>query len=159
MGCPSRRCRLDPPTDPATAGFPDGDRIVATPLLVTLGQPDDGGQLYMDLEAERLVALTGDPDSAQCLARALLTELANSPFAAGAQILLVGDLDTQGLSNFDRVTTAKRWDDIATDITAWAKQSRDALTAHGWPNPYIARALHADHDALAPVVVTADHPP
>jgi DNA-binding SARP family transcriptional activator len=147
------------PTDTTTAGFLDGDGTVATPLLVTLGQPDDGGQLYIDLEAERLIALTGDPDSARGLARALLTELAHSPFAAGAQILVLGDLDTQGLSDLNRVTTAERWDDIGTDLTAWAEQSRDALTAHGWPNPYIARALHADHDALAPIVVIADHPP
>ena len=143
-------------TRPASDGR---DRATATPLLVSLGQPDNGGQLYIDLEAERLVALTGNPPAANGLARTLAAELAHSPFAATAQILVVGDLGPNHIDELDRLTIVDSWDDIAADLTAWADQSRDALAANGWPNPYTARGQHADHDALTPVVVIATQPP
>jgi nucleoid-associated protein YgaU/DNA-binding SARP family transcriptional activator len=145
-------------TDTLPAGD-HGDGTTATPLLVSLGQPDTGGQLYIDLEAERLVALTGNAEATIGLARTLAAELAHSPFAATAQIMVIGNLGPSQLDDLDRLTVLDSWDDVAADLAAWADQSRDALTANGWPNPYTARGQHADHDALTPVVVIATQPP
>lgn len=167
---------MDHPTSPAVAGWdaqangevwttdsgalvrdaaaPGGG--VATPLLVTLGEPDDGGQLYLDLEAARLVTLAGDRASACGLAATMATELAHSPLAANAQVVLVGDgFGAARLDEFDRVQLRERWADVAADLAAWNDQSRDALVEDGWPSTFAARGHDADHDALIPLVVIA----
>lgn len=44
---------------PQLPGLPDdGGSLMAAPLLVTLGCPDEGGQLYLDLETAGVVSLT-----------------------------------------------------------------------------------------------------
>ena len=68
---------LSEPVLPAAAGWhPEGagavwalddppscsdinDRV-AHPTLVSIGRPDEGGQLYLDLETEGLITVTGD---------------------------------------------------------------------------------------------------
>src|SRR5690606_924397 len=100
----------------------------ATPLLVTLGEPDEGGQLYIDLEAARLVTLTGDRGSACELAATMATEVAHSPLAANAQVIVVGhDLGVDRIGEFDRVQVREGWADVAEDLASWNDQSRDAL--------------------------------
>jgi len=171
---------LDQPTSPAVAGWraqangevwtaepdelvpdaPDADAGVVTPLLVTIGQPDDGGQLYLELEAARLVTLTGDRESARDLAKTMATELAHSPLAANAQVVLVGqDLGASKLGDFDRVRVTDTWAGVAADLAAWNDQSRDALADNDWPSTFAARGHDADHDALIPLVVIATELP
>jgi DNA-binding SARP family transcriptional activator len=164
---------LDEPTVPAVAGWEaqadgaiwslnpsqvgqrTGGGSMAGPLLVTLGCPDEGGQLYLDLEAAGVVSLTGDGTVAQNVAATMLVELAHSPFAANAQVIAVGDLGTDRLADLERVRTVEDWSEVAADLTAWASQSREALAANGWPNPFVARGADPDHDALIPLVVVA----
>ena len=131
----------------------------ATPLLVTLGQPEHGGQLYIDLEAEGLIGLVGDPAVAGDVARAMVTELAHSPLAEAAQVIVVGDIGTPALGRLDRVTVVEGWDDAADNLLEWADQSHRALAHNGWANTFVARGLCADHDALIPLVVVTDHLP
>jgi DNA-binding SARP family transcriptional activator/nucleoid-associated protein YgaU len=171
---------LDQPTSPAIDGWraqangevwtiapdelaPDGagtEPGVATPLLVTVGEPDDGGQLYLDLEAARLVTLTGDRDSARDLAVTMAAELAHSPLATNAQIVLVGhDFGAAKLGDFERARVTDTWAGVAADLAAWNDQSRDALAAHEWPSTLAARGHDADHDALIPLVVVATELP
>jgi DNA-binding SARP family transcriptional activator/nucleoid-associated protein YgaU len=171
---------LDQPTSPAVAGWhaqangevwtadpdelapdaPDAAAGVAAPLLVTIGQPDDGGQLYLDLEAARLVTLTGDRISARDLATTMATELAYSPLAANAQVILVGrDLCGTTLGDFDRLRLSDTWAGVAADLAAWNDQSRDALADNDWPSTFAARGHDADNDALIPLVVIATELP
>jgi nucleoid-associated protein YgaU/DNA-binding SARP family transcriptional activator len=171
---------LDRPTRPAVDGWhvqADGDVWTADPsqlraevpgtapgtampLLVTVGQPEDGGQLYLDLEAARLVTLTGDPGSARDLAVTMVTELAHSPLAANAQLVVVGDdLGAVKLADLDRVKVTATWAGVAADLAAWNEQSHDALAANDWPNPFAARGHDPDHDALIPFVVIATRLP
>ena len=140
-------------------GPPTDDPICATPLLVTLGQPDDGGQLYLDLEAEHLVSLVGDPVAARAVARAMLVELALTPLADTLEVLVIGDLAPAAVTELDHVTLAASWDEVADDLTAWAEQSHDAITENGWPNGFIARGADPYHDALAPIIAIAAEPP
>ncbi len=139
---------------------PAVDDTCVAPLLVTLGRPDEGGQIYLDLEAENLIALTGDPSAVADTARAILTELALTPLAETLQVLVVGhDLIPATAVDLDHVTVAECWDDVCDDLTAWAEQSHHVLETNGWPNTFVARGIDPDHDALAPVVVVANDPP
>jgi DNA-binding SARP family transcriptional activator len=127
------------------------------PLLVTLGQPDDGGQLYLDLEAAGLVALAGDPAVARDLARTMVADLALSPLAETIDIVVIGDLGGT-VAELDHVRCVDAWTDIADGLEAWVAQTSDVLQANAWPNPFVARAIDPDHDALAPLAVIAAEP-
>lgn len=146
-----------------TAEFPrllgDDPAICAAPLLVTLGQPDDGGQIYLDLEAERQVALVGDHETARAVARAMLLELALTPLADSLEVLVIGGLAPPEVARLDHVTLASSWDDVTDDLIAWTRQSHDAITGNDWPNAFIARGVDPHHDALAPIVAVAAEPP
>ena len=76
---------------------------------MTLGQPEDGGQLDLDLEAEGVVALTGDPDTCRGVARAILTELAFTPLADTLEVIVIGDLAPAGTTDLDHMTLAACW--------------------------------------------------
>ena len=173
---------LDQPTVPAVAGWraeaegsiwsaadewwppelpdlPGEGALMAAPLLVTLGCPDEGGQLYLDLETAGVVCLTGDLAAARGLARTMLVELAHSPFADIAQVIAVGDLGSPRLGDLERVRVVGDWSGATADVEAWATQSADALAANGWPNAFVGRGHDPHHDALIPLVVVAAEPP
>jgi DNA-binding SARP family transcriptional activator len=137
----------------------DADPICAAPLLVTLGQPDDGGQLYLDLEAEGFVSLVGDPAVARSLARAMLVELALTPLADCLEVLVVGDLAPPEIARLEHVTVAADWTDVADDLARWAVQSHTAIEDRGWPNTFVARGEDPYHDAVTPIVVIAGEAP
>ncbi len=144
----------------STEANPGEEDTCAAPLLVTLGQPDEGGQLYLDLEAAGVVALSGDDVAAHGVARAMLTELALTPLADALQVLVVGPtLVPAEAESLDHVSVADSWDDASDNLAAWAEQSHNVLTVKGWPNVFVARGHDPDHDALAPVVVVASQPP
>jgi DNA-binding SARP family transcriptional activator len=146
-----------PPQLPALPD--DGGSLVAAPLLVTLGCPDEGGQLYLDLETAGVVSLTGDVAAARGVARTMLVELAHSPFAAIAQVMAVGDLGSSRLGDLERLGVVEDWTSAAADLTAWATQSAEALAVNGWPNAFVGRGHVPEHDALMPLAVVATEPP
>lgn len=129
------------------------------PLLVTVGQPEDDAQLYLDLEADGLTALTGDQTVAEDLARSILTELTLSPLAETLRVVGIGDVVSEDAKVLEHLTVVDSWDGIAEDVRAWATQSHEALTDQGWPNAFIGRGHDPDHDALVPIAVVADRPP
>ncbi|MBK5224889.1 MAG: LysM peptidoglycan-binding domain-containing protein, partial [Acidimicrobiia bacterium] len=143
--------------DPSLA--PRSSRTCAAPLLVTLGQPDDDGQIYLDLEADGVISLVGDPDSARGLARSILTELSLGPLTDTVQIVVVGDLVDISASALEHVTLADTWDEAVDKLEEWAEGSHAALVANGWPNTFVARGADEFHDALSPLVVIAAKAP
>jgi DNA-binding SARP family transcriptional activator len=143
---------------PDPADLYDGP-LNPAPLMVTIGQPEDHAQLYLDLEADGLISLTGNPDVATNLARSILTELALSPLAETLRVIAVGDLVGPDADVLEHLTVVDSWDGITEDIHAWASQSYETLTENEWPNAFIARGHQPDHDALVPVAVVADRPP
>jgi len=147
---------LQDPPDPDDSY--DGP-LSPAPLLVTIGQPEDDAQLYVDLEAECLLALTGDPDVATNLARSIVTELTLSPLAETLRVIAVGDVVDPEAKVLEHLTVVDSWDGVVEDLRAWASQSHEALAENDWANAFVARGHEPDHDALVPVAVVADRPP
>jgi DNA-binding SARP family transcriptional activator/nucleoid-associated protein YgaU len=136
---------------PAPCPSSDPARQSTSPALVSLGRQDTMGQLYLDLESEGLVSITGN--AARALARSIALELATSPLADGVTVQVIGDIDLgEGL---DRVRQTGSWDELADDALSWAHQTRSLLAANRWPSPQAARAVTDRPDDLAPLVIIA----
>jgi len=129
------------------------------PLMVTVGQPEDDAQLYLDLEADGLIALTGDVDIAANLARSIVTELTLSPLSDTIRVIAIGDVVDPDAKVFEHLTIVDSWDRHTKDLMAWSSQSHDALAENSWANAFIGRGADPDHDALVPIAVVADRPP
>ncbi|MGQ0823782.1 MAG: LysM peptidoglycan-binding domain-containing protein [Actinomycetota bacterium] len=129
------------------------------PLVVTIGQPEDDAQLYLDLECDGLLALTGDADVATNLARSIVTELALSPLADNLRVVAIGDVVDSNAEVLEHLTVVDSWDDVADDLIAWSGQSHDTLAENDWPNAFVARGNEPDHDGLVAVAVIADRTP
>lgn len=143
---------------------PDGDDpydgpLSPSPLLVTVGQPEDDAQLYLDLEADGVLALTGDLDVATNLARSVVTELALSPLADTLRVIAVGDVVDPDAKVIEHLSVVDSWDGLGEDLVAWANESHDALMESDWANAFVGRGHEPDHDALVPIAVVADRPP
>lgn len=145
-------------------GVEDHDSIDETvgsvaPCLVTLGAADEGGQLYIDLEAEGVIALVGDVDVARGVARAIALELMHSLMADALQLVLVGhDLGLAAGANDERIRVVDRWADVSGDVAAWTSQAGQALAVNEWPNSFVARVQAPTHAALVPLVVISTEP-
>lgn len=129
------------------------------PLLVSLGQPHENGQLYLDLEAEGLVNIRGKADEVAGLVRSMIHELSVSPFAGTATVFVVGDGHGGPTGALDRVHRFDSWDRVADTVLGWALQTRDLLATNRWPTPPVGRAGGDRADDLAPMVVVLDHEP
>lgn len=66
------------------------DVVAPYPLLVSIGQADDGALILMNLEEAAAVAVTGDPERAVALARHIAAELALNPWSALVEVDTLG---------------------------------------------------------------------
>jgi DNA-binding SARP family transcriptional activator/nucleoid-associated protein YgaU len=166
QACPQPPAGWTVTTDPGvwtldqTIDLPPGD-ISAVPLLVTLGQPDDDGQVYVDLEAEGLVSLVGDDEASLGLARSMAMELLLRSNADAPEVFVVGELlDPSVAQGFDHATVVDDWDAIAADLGVWVEQTHRAIETNGWGNGFVGRGADPAHDVLAPLaVIAASAPP
>lgn len=143
---------------PDTDGMYDGP-LSPSPLMVTVGQPEDDAQIYIDLEADGVVALTGDLDVAMNLARSIVTELTLSPLADTLRVIAIGDVVDPEANVLEHLTIVDGWDGLAADLLAWSNESHAALVENHWANTFVGRGHEPDHDALVPIAVVADEPP
>ncbi|MGH9181874.1 MAG: hypothetical protein ACRDY5_09185, partial [Acidimicrobiales bacterium] len=97
------------------------------PTLVSIGRPDAATEVYLDLEAEGVIAVTGDEDLVVDVVRSWALELATSPLAAGVSVVIVGDRPARP-PDTSRVRVVPTWAEAAGDVRAWVEQSAaDAL--------------------------------
>jgi len=139
---------------------PEGMRaLFPCPALVSVGVEGPGGQVYLDLEAEGLIAIVGDAEQGLDLARSWILELTTSPLAAGTSVLVVGDGLFPESESWERVRHAASWELVSEEISAWAEQSAELLAAHRWANPPVARTLAKTGADLGPLVVVLTERP
>jgi len=131
------------------------DGPAPAPGLVSIGRPDSDTELYLDLEAEGVVALTGDSDAVSDLARSWILELATSPLSSGSSVVVVGG-DFQLSSHLDRVRSVPTWDEIAPELLTWVDQSSALIAANRWATPFAGRMRGSHTDDLAPLIVFVD---
>jgi nucleoid-associated protein YgaU len=131
------------------------DSFPPYPLLVSVGQGDDGSFLFLNLEELRTVTLTGDSDRNASFARHVAAELAVNPWSivTTVDVLVLGsDLAS---FNLGRVRTHPPRD---TGFIAELTHNLSPITATIDPDDFhaviIASAGHAtsDCDALAEVI-------
>lgn len=134
---------------------PDDDGPAALPALVTIGRPEAGTELHLDLEAEGVVALHGDAEAAAALARSMVLELSTSPAAAGVSVLVVGER-LHSPTGADRVRAVAAWSEVAAEAERRLEQSADLVAANRWPTPVAGRARSTHSDELSPLVVVAE---
>jgi DNA-binding SARP family transcriptional activator len=129
------------------------------PAMVSIGCPEDGAQLYLDLEAEGILAICGERTAAHDVARAWALELATSPLADSVSIAVVGGDLLADSDTWERVRRADTWEEIAGDAVAWVEQATALLAANRWPTPVAGRRRAKRQDDLAPLVVIVDGKP
>ncbi|MFN2504162.1 MAG: hypothetical protein ABR540_08025, partial [Acidimicrobiales bacterium] len=89
-------------------------------------------------------------------ARSWILELATSPMASGASIVVVGDVLRPPAGTSDRVVAVSTWDEVADDAVAWVEQSAALVDGNRWTTPLVGRTRSRQSDDLAPLIVFAD---
>lgn len=162
---------LDEPALPAPPGWepeasgaiwwcarpvPDASDTVACPTLVTVGS-EDGNDVLLDLESAGVVTIgSDDPAGADALLRSIVLELEHSASSDYVALVVVGDVDHL---DSDRVRRADRWEEVADDALAWARQSQQALAANRFATAFEARGSGRHIDGTAPLVVVCTSVP
>jgi nucleoid-associated protein YgaU len=120
------------------------DSFPPYPLLVSVGQGNDGSFLFLNLEELRTVTVTGDSDRKGSFARHLAAELAVNPWSVVTTVDLLGLGADLASFNLGRVRTHPAGD---TDFIA--------ELAHNLPA--VSESLDPD-DFHAVIIATADRP-
>ena len=137
------------PNDPTTS-----DRTGPCPTLVTIGtRPDNpNATVLLHLETAGTLHLPNEPAMTD-VARALVHELATTPFADDIDILITDPAHTPPAAP-DRVRTATL-DDAITWAEARTADTNDNLRRRHHDNVFAARLTNTSLDGYQPVVIVA----
>jgi len=130
------------------------------PALVQLGVCDDGAELYADLESLGAVGVSGPPETARQIARALTATLVVSPAARHCRVLTWG-FDPYGLDGQapTRLFVAPTLDAIFTEAHASVRPIVEALEGDpGIGSSFRLRASEPDEGFEPAIVVAAGTP-
>ncbi|QAY71632.1 LysM peptidoglycan-binding domain-containing protein [Xylanimonas protaetiae] len=137
---------------PLDADFPDLGIVPPYPMLVSVGQADDGALWLLNLEQITDTSVSGDIDAVQAFGRNVATELAVSPWSRTVQVDVIGfapELDGFGPGRI----THHADDAEVQDLAARVEGER---SAEDW-DPEILRAVIVDtHDCRASAARLSD---
>ncbi|MCB0909490.1 MAG: LysM peptidoglycan-binding domain-containing protein, partial [Nocardioidaceae bacterium] len=129
-----------------------GDVLPPYPLLVTVGQDDDGLHL-VNLEHLGVIAMAGDPERAKALARHIAAELALNPWSTIVEVNLIGIGEELAALDTLRLRCHFAGDQIVATVASDVATSLE----NGWgdPDPYRVIITTGDGTAdLAPVLAS-----
>lgn len=140
--------RGDTWTSPIAADFdPPADQLAPYPLLVSVGQKDDGELVLLNLEELGSITVAGEPDRCAELLRHIAAELALNPWSTLVEIDTVGvgaelaDLDPVRLRHHSTADTTT-FEQIAVALEHEARPGAD-------PDRFRALLIGGDHDDQA----------
>ncbi|HET8616194.1 MAG TPA: LysM peptidoglycan-binding domain-containing protein, partial [Actinomycetales bacterium] len=129
----------------ALADLPQGQETFPPyPLLVSVGQDDDGAFVFLNLEELRVVSITGDSERRSAFARHLAAELAVNPWSIVNHVDVLGLGSDLAAFHLGRVTTHPAGD------TAFIATLADHVSEHV--------AASDPDDFYAAIIATADRP-
>lgn len=127
-----------------------GDVLPPYPLLVTIGQDDDGLHL-VNLEQLCVVALAGDPERGKALARHIAAELALNPWSAIVEVNVIGLGEELAPLDSLRLRHHENGEQVVPSLV----RSLTASQENGWgdPDPYgVVITTDDGTDELAPLL-------
>lgn len=139
--------------DASDRSFPIADVGPGPAVLVAIGAQQETGQLYLDLEAEALVSITGDTQAVRHVVNSMALELINTPISEGVHAIAVELAGLESLEECETMRVVDDWDAVANDLVTRAEQSHALFAANRWPNAFTARSKAGWRDDLMPVVV------
>ena len=126
------------------------------PLLVSLGDQDEHGQVLLNLEASSAVGIVGDPGMVAALVRSLLWELAVSPLAERLTLLTLG-VEAHDGEQMARWRPALDAEDMAATLRRDSAAVARSLGETGMASLTAARAEGEDSWPPTVAVVAAGH--
>lgn len=145
-----------------------GDVLPPYPLLVTIGQDDDGLHL-VNLEHLGVAAVAGDPERAKALARHIAAELALNPWSAIVEVNVIGLGEELAPLDSLRLRHHANGEQVVPALV----RSLTASLENGWsdPDPYgvvittadgtteLAPLLHSPASRIGTALVSLTAPP
>ncbi len=134
-----------------TNQLPAGHRPESAPLpaLVPIGRAvDDGADILLNLEAAGVLWVTGDPERAAGVVRALATAMSGLTWAHAMTLIVVGFGGE--LSAVDRVRSVDKLTDVLDELHSTVDVMGGLM---GGSDPFLARIQRRAGDGWAPTVV------
>ncbi|MEY9936512.1 LysM peptidoglycan-binding domain-containing protein [Streptacidiphilus sp. MAP5-3] len=140
---------------------PEAAAVVPSPYpaLVSLGETDDGATVLVDLEAIRLLHISGEPDDVSRVLRTLALELTFTPLADRVGVHVVGVAAELAAVADDRLVVHEDLEHAVAALQQRDAAVRSALVEAQAATPREARSRGIGGDEWAPeVVLCAGYP-
>ena len=145
--------------DPRLLPDPAPSAVSPYPALAAIGTVGDGRELLLNLEQLAHLSVTGDPDTAAGVLRALAIELAASPLADDLHLTLVGfgeELATTIATG--RITHHATTDGVLERLARHIALDTATLEANDVDTIAEARTVYEDSEMTAPQIVLIAEP-